>query len=547
MPPRRPRRDRIRRGRTPGVGTVAPSMTDRKALPELVRAMLRPDLYPHQPAKVELVQTHISYVFLAGDEVYKVKKPVRFAFLDFSSLDRRRYFCHEEVRLNRRLAGDTYRNVVAIRSGDGGFALAPEDAGDAVEYAVHMRRLPAERMLVNLLDRNAVGTDLIDTIAARLAAFHAAAGAGPDVARGGDPHVIAMLLEDDFREVDAFHGDTIAAADDDAIRRFCRDFLRSHDGFLRRRQAEGRVRDGHGDLHAEHVCCTDPLVIFDCIEFNPSFRHRDVAAEIAFLAMDLVFHRRADLADRLVARYAELAHDADLRTLVPFYACQRAYIRGKVDSLKSSETEVDAAARAAARQSAIDHFALAYRYTWSYTPRLVVVIGLSGTGKSIVAAALHARTGFVHINSDTTRKLLAGLALTARPGAALYTAERSAATYDAMYAAASAELAAGRGTIVDATFQRRAHRDAARNVARRSGVPILFVECVTPEAEVRRRLTERARAGTDASDADWAVYEQQRGNYEPFSTAEAAERVVVDTTRPIDAQLSNIESKLRAI
>jgi aminoglycoside phosphotransferase family enzyme/predicted kinase len=520
-------------------------MTDHSAPPDLIQAMLRPEFYPHRPAAVELVQTHISYVLLAGDEVYKVKKPVRFAFLDFSSLERRRHFCQEEVRLNRRLAGDTYRNVVAIRPRDAGFALAPENAADAVEFAVHMRRLPAERMLVHLLDRNAVGTDLIDTIAARLAAFHLAADAGAEVARGGDPRVIAKLLEDDFREVDALHGDTICAADDDAIRRFCRDFLRAHDGFLRRRQAEGRIRDGHGDLRAEHICCTDPLVIFDCIEFNPSFRHRDVAAEIAFLAMDLDFSGRADLAARLIARYAELAHDADLATLVPFYACQRAYIRGKVDSLKSAEAEVDAPARAAARQSAIDHFALAYRYTWSYTPRLVVVAGLSGTGKSTVAAALHARTGFAPINSDTTRKRLAGIAATARPGPALYTSERSAATYAAMYAAARAELAAGRGAILDATFQRRAHRDAARTVALESGVPILFAECVAPEEEIHRRLAERGRADTDASDADWAVYEQQRGNYEPFAADEHAQRIVVDTTAALDRQLATIEAALR--
>ena len=252
------------------------------------------------------------------------------------------------------------------------------------------------------------------------------------------------------------------------------------------------------------------------------------------------------LGARLGARYAELARDADLSKLVPFYACQRAYIRGKVDSLKSAETEVDTPARAAARQSAIDHFALAYRYTWSYTPRLVVVCGLSGTGKSTVAAALHARTGFAHINSDTTRKRLAGIASTARPGPALYTSERSAATYEAMYAAARAELAAGRGALLDATFQRRAHRDAARDVARHCGVPILFAECVAPEEEIHRRLAERGRANTDASDADWTVYEQQRATYEPFAADEYAERVIVDTTRPLDEQLTSIESKLRA-
>jgi len=508
--------------------------------------MLQPGFYLHRPADVELVQTHISYVFLAGDAVYKLKKPVRFAFLDFSTLERRRHFCHEEVRLNRRLAGDTYLGVVAIRPCVGGFALAPEDAVEAVEYAVHMRRLPADRMLVSLLERRSVTPDLIDAIAARLAAFHATADAGPEVSRGGDPATIAGLLEDDFREVDAFHGDTISAADDAAIRHFCREFLHRYEERLRRRQREKRIRDGHGDLHAEHVCCTDPLIVFDCIEFNPRFRHRDVAAEIAFLAMDLVYRGRTDLADQFVARYAELARDPELPSLVPFYACQRAYIRGKVESLKSAEPEVGAEARAVARRSAVAHFALAYRYTWAYTRCVVVVVGLSGTGKSTVAAALHERTGFEHVNSDSTRKRLAGVPPTARPGASLYTPARSAATYAAMHAAAREALAAGRSAILDATFQLRAHRDAARDVARRAAAPILFVECVCPPDEVRRRLRERGRRGDDASDADWAIYQQQRRRYEAFASDEA-DHVVVDTSQPPEVQIARIESAVRAL
>jgi len=513
-------------------------------LPPFLQALLRPELHPHATT-IDLVQTHISYVVLAGDDVYKIKKPVRFAFLDFSTLDRRHHFCREEVRLNRRLAPDTYLGVKAICAQGDRFTLAGEDAAGAVEYAVHMRRLPEDRMLTTLLERNAVRTELIDALAARLADFHAAAEAGEAVARGGDPAVLRQLADDDFGEVDAFHGETIAAGDDAAIRQFVHDFLREHEALLRRRQTEGRIRDGHGDLHADHVCCTTPLVIFDCVEFNPQFRHRDVAAEIAFLAMDLVYRRRADLADRLVARYAELTGDADLPALVPFYACHRAYIRGKVDSLKSAEAEVGAAERAEARRSAAAHFALAYRYTWSYAPRLVVVVGLSGTGKSTVAAALQARTGFTHINSDATRKRLAGVPLTARPGVELYTPARSAATYAAMYAAAAEALAGGLGAILDATFQRRIDRDRARAVARRAGVPILFVECVGPPEQVRRRLAERERRGDDASDADWSIHEQQRMRYEPFAADEVHERYVADTRGPHLALIGEIERALR--
>lgn len=520
-------------------------MNDAAGLAAIVAAMSEPGFYPQRPSRVEVVQTHISYVFIAGEDVYKLKKAVRFAFLDFSTLEKRRHFCHEEVRLNRRLAGDTYLGVLAIRQRGSGFEFLAADAAGAVEYAVHMRRLPADRMLTHLLERDQVDHDLIDRIAARLQTFHAATDAGPEISRGGDPSVIAGLLADDFGEVDAFHGDTIDAADDDAIRRFCRDFLHRHDADLRRRQAEGRIRDGHGDLHAEHVCCTDPLVIFDCIEFNPSFRHRDVAAEIAFLAMDLVFHHRRDLADRLVQRYAQLAGDDGLGRLVPFYACQRAYIRGKVDSLKSVEPEVGESERKAAHESAVAHFALAYRYTWAYTPRLVVVVGLSGSGKSVLAAALHERTGFAHINSDATRKRLAGLPATARPGQSLYTPERNAATYAAIYDAGRAELAAGRGAIIDATFQRRAHRDAARAVARQAGVQVRFVECICPVDEVRRRLEKRRIADRDASDADWEVYLKQVANYEAFAPDEESEHVAIDTTTPLANQVACAERSLR--
>lgn len=524
------------------------TLTPMGGLPSLVAAMLEPGIYPHRPARVELLQTHISYVFLAGDQVYKIKKPVRFSFLDFSTLERRRHFCHEEVRLNRRLAHDVYRGVVAVcRHGDT-YALGAEDDPAAVEFAVHMRRLPADRILAHLLEHGGAEPALIEQVAAVLVDFHRAAAAGPEIARGGDPAVIGRLFDDDAREVAPFRGHTIDAEDDAVIARYCRTFLQRHDALLRRRQTEHRIRDGHGDLHAEHICFTDQgLAIFDCIEFNPAFRHRDVSAEVAFLAMDLEYHGRADLADLLVHRYGELADDADLPRLVPFYACQRAYIRGKVDSLKSVEPEVEDTDRAAAAASARRHFALALRYTWSESPALVVVVGLSGSGKSTLAAALSRRTGFVHLNSDATRKRLAGLSPTARPGAGLYTADWSARTYAALYEGAAAALAAGRGAIIDATFQRRVDRDAIRAVARRAGTAVLFIECQCSEAEVRRRLHERARRDDDVSDADWAIYQQQRHAYQPFEADEGADHLALDTAAAQAELLAAIESRLRAL
>ncbi|MFQ5666362.1 MAG: AAA family ATPase [Candidatus Binatia bacterium] len=519
-------------------------------VPPHVAVMLRPEFYPHRPAAVTLVQTHISYVLLAGEEVYKVKKPIRFPFLDFSTLARRRHFCHEEVRLNRRLTTGVYHGVRSICPAGEGYRLGAEGDPEAIEYAVHMRRLPADRMLDQLLDRGQVTPEMIEQIAARLAAFHARAAAGAAVTAKGDPSAVAGVLGENYSSMQRFRGVTIPPGDDDAIQRFAREFLERRDALFRRRQQQQRIRDCHGDLHSEHICFGDVLQIFDCIEFSPAFRYCDVASEIAFLAMDLDYHGRSELAAQLVARYASYANDADLGQLVPFYQCYRAYVRGKVESLTSAEEEVPPAERDAARRRAWRYFALAYRYTWSYSPCLVAIGGLSGTGKSALAAALHIRTGFAHINSDVVRKQLAQLPAGARSAVpyatGLYAPEHSARTYRSMLVAASEQLAAGRGVILDATFQRRADRDAARAVAREHGAPFVIVECRCDAQTVRERLNRRVRDGGGPSDADWAVYLEQCRHYEALGPDERNDQLVLDTTAPTADLTPAIESALRA-
>lgn len=519
------------------------------SFPAPITAMLGPEIYPHAPPVVELVQTHISYVFLAGDEVYKVKKPVRFSFLDFSTLDRRRRVCQEEVRLNRRLAPDVYLGVVAICPCGSGYRLGSEDDVAAVEYAVHMRRLPADRMLDYLLDQGAVSPTMIDQVARRLVRFHRDADAGPEVTANGSPAAVLTVLQDNFANVRRFRDVTIAAADDDAIQSFSINFLRRHDALLRQRQAQRRIRECHGDLHAEHICFGPDPIIFDCVEFSPRFRYCDTASEIAFLAMDLDYHGDPALAAHLVSAYAAYADDPDLPRLVPFYQCYRAYVRGKVDSLKSAEEEVGTTERERARVSAQRHFALAYRYSWAYSRGLVLVAGLSGTGKSAVAAVLQSRIGFAHINSDVVRKRLAGLdadtPVPAAYGAGLYSRQHNVRTYEALLAEARDHLAAGRGVILDATFRRRTDRTAARALAAAHGVPFFLVECRCPDDEVRRRLERRQQRGAGPSDADWNVYIEQRRQFEPVGSDESEGHLVLDTTAPLPEATSTVERGLR--
>ena len=531
--------------------------------------MLDPSFYPHDPDGVELIQTHISYVFLAGDRVYKVKKTVRFSFLDFSTIARRRYYCHEEVRLNRRLAADVYVGVVAIREIEGVFSLASgadplslasqgdplslasEENPDVVDYAVVMRRLPEEQMFSAILARGEAEERHVDAIAERLVEFHRGAEAGPDITANGDPTRIREAMDADFAESYRYRGRTISQDDDRAIQRFCHDYLATRESLLRKRQAEGRIRDCHGDLRAEHVCFAGRLTVIDCIEFEPRFRYRDVAAEIAFLAMDIEDLGYKELARLLVRRYSELAADPDLPSLVPFYGCHLAYIRGKVDSLKSLEEEVGEAGRSAAESSARHHFALAHRLTWAYSPMVIAVCGLSGTGKTSVAEALAERTGFAHLSSDVFRKKLAGHS-TVRPApaaarASLYSEEMGRRTYAAMMDEAARHLRAGDGVVLDATFQRRAHRAPVYELARASGVPLLFAECRCPEPEIRRRLDVRVRSAAGPSDADWDVYLAQRGAWEdPLADARDG-WLVVDSSAVPESVARGIEERAVAL
>ncbi len=520
---------------------------DGVSLPDLIQAMLRPEMYAHRPTAVTLVQTHISYVFLAGEEVYKVKKPVRFSFLDFSTPERRHHFCRQEVDLNRRLAAAVYLGVVAICEDRGHYWLGAEDDRHAVDYAVRMRRLPSERTLDQLLARGEATPAMLDRVAQRLADFHRQADSGPAVTANGDPTAIAAVLEDNFDGMRSFRQDTIPADDDDAIQTFSRSFLRCHAGLFRQRQAQHRIRDCHGDLHSEHICLDGEPIIFDCIEFNARYRYCDTASEIAFLVMDLDYHARRDLSGQLLRAYASYAQDPELPALVPFYACYRAYVRGKVDSFTSAEEEVEAVERQRARANAQRHFALAYRYTWAYSPCVVLTAGLSGTGKSALASTLAARTDFVHLRSDVIRKALAGMPpetrVTTSYNSGLYAPVHTVRTYAAMLQQAAEHVAAGRGVILDATFQRQADRQAARAIARQHSVPYLLVECHCEEEEVRRRLGKRR---TGVSDADWNVYVEQRSRFEPVTPEETSDRLPLETTGALAELSRTVERALRA-
>jgi uncharacterized protein len=506
-----------------------------KTLPSLIAAMSRRESYPHHPSQVEFRQTHISYIFLAGPYVYKIKKPLRLPFLDYSTLEKRHYFCGEEIRLNRRLAPTTYLMVVPIRREGESFSLEENSRADGqvVEYAVKMNRLPEDQILSFRIQRKSVEPGHIRAITKKLASFHETASV-EKAEEFGAPETIGARVLDNFQETRRFIDRTVSAKFFNKIKSYSEVFLSDNVDLLRSRILEGRVCDGHGDLRAEHVCLLDDVVVFDCIEFDEGLRYGDIASEIGFLSMDLDFLGEPALSAELEQAYASQAKDPALLSLLPFYKCYRAFVRGKVESLKSDEEEVPEEEREQAAIEARRYFCLASRYAGRKTrPKLLMVAGMIGTGKSTVARMLSDLTGFPVLNSDHIRKKLARLAPTERLredyGQGIYSEQFNDLTYEALLQEAEQHLASGQGVIVDATFKDSKHRALFLNRSADAGVPAIFIECQADEEAIRRRLVRREKKPDEISDATWKAYERMRGDFPAFSEIPDGRHFQVET------------------
>lgn len=530
--------------------TGHPYLMSSAGLPPLIRALLRPQAYPHATGRIELLQTHISFVLLAGGFVYKIKKPVDFGFLNFSTLARRRYYCRQEAVLNSRLCSDTYLGVVPIREKDGLVAIG--GPGRTVEYAVHMRRLPAEGMMDRLLAEGKLTVEMVRRVARRVAAFHASAATSPRIAAIGAKG-IHYAWDENFRQWAPNIGVTVTPEQDRLLRAFGERFFAAKRGVLARRAAEGRIRDCHGDLRSDSVCFAgDGLCIFDCIDFSRRLRYTDVAGDAGFLAMDLDYRGHPDVADAFVEAYIEAAGDADLREIIDFYKCYRAGVRGKVEGFLLAEPEVPAAMKRRARAAARRYFSLAARYARSLPPpMLVITCGLAATGKSTLARRLAGTVGCEVASSDVVRKRLAGIEPAEhRPeafGQGIYTADFTERTYDALLDEARRAIESGRSILLDATYTRRAHRLQAARLALELGAQFACIALRASDGLVRRRLRKREREGGDPSDAGWDVYLVQKRRFQRPTEVEAARLVTVDAARPAETQLRIVLAALRKL
>jgi aminoglycoside phosphotransferase family enzyme/predicted kinase len=508
----------------------------------LVQSLSRSPAIIRAGGSATIVETHISYVLLTGTFAYKIKKAVDLGFLDFSTLDARRLYCQHELRLNRRLAPAIYLDVVPITGSIDQPLLG--GSGAPIEYAVKMREFPQEALLSQMLSRGALGASYIDELAAIVAAFHRSAAVASADGPFGVPADLLRLAQENFAQTRPLLADPDDLAHLDALQSWTEREYAARASAFEGRRAGGFIRECHGDLHLGNIALVDGKVtVFDCIEFNEEMRWIDVLNEAAFTVMDLLDRRRSDLAFRFLNAYLQEAGDYAGLPLLRFYVVYRAMVRAKVIAIRAAQME-PGLARTTLLQECRGYLDLASERIASAQSAVLVMHGLSGSGKTTGSQALVESLGAVRIRTDVERKRLHGLAADASSaspvGGGLYTPADTDRTYEAARLYARAAAAAGYLTIVDGAFLKRRQRDLFRHLAAELGVPFLIIACRANEATLRGRIDERLRRREDASEADLAVLEHQLSTVEQIGEDEAAFTVEWDVDRPRDQALAAV-------
>jgi aminoglycoside phosphotransferase family enzyme/predicted kinase len=537
--------------------------------PELTHLadLLEREAYSHPVDEVQVVTTHISQLFLAGDFAYKLKRPVSLGFVDFSTLGRRRFFCEEELRLNRRLAPQLYLGVVAVVRRDGRLQMDGEIGGDGevVDYAVRMRRFPQQALLSDQpVDGGRLNGTLIDRLAERVAAFHGALTPAPAESPYGEPaQVLAPMLHnfEPLRAALTADGESGGPAlmQLERLERWTRKRFTYLGPLLERRRREGHIRECHGDMHRGNIAVLDQEpVIFDCLEFNPNLRWIDTMSEVAFLTMDLAQSGAAGLARRLLNRYLEVSGDYAGLRLLRFYQVYRALVRGKVNAIRllelrgASQAPAPTVPEPSAEQADLDqalgqasaamhhYLALARTCTGRHRPQLFVTYGLSGSGKTWLGHLLREHLPIIQIRSDVERKRLFGVPEQRRasehPDPQLYGDEATERTYGRLLGLARELIEAGFSVLVDATFLSRRQRDPFLALAADLDCPCRILALQAPMHLLRERLRQRTLEAKDASDADIDVLSLQIARREPLGEDEHRHAVFLNTAAPMQIE-----------
>jgi uncharacterized protein len=509
----------------------------------LLKSLLMSDAYPEPTKSVRLLQTHVSFLFITDNYVYKIKKPVDLGFLNFTSIDRRRFYCNEEVRLNRRLCPEIYLGVVEVLESASGATFTGE--GKVIDYAVKMKKLPEERMLYRLLAEGKVTASDIRKIARTIAEFHLNAERGRTISRYGSITAIRRNWEENFRQIGEFVNISLAKKELHMITQWVETFMARNQALFAERVSRGFIRDCDGDIHLENICLTSNVCIFDCIEFNSRFRYTDTAADIAFFLMDLDYHYKKEFSDVFLDEYIKATGDREVLRPLDFYKIYRAVVRGKVESLKMIDRDIPAADRDNAKEKARRYFRLARGYVIRHwLPKsLFITCGLMGSGKSATASALAFELGMEITASDAVRKELAKSPPEKRSldayGAGIYSTAFNEATYRELLSRTEKALKSGRSIIVDATFRRNEDRARFASLAARYAAFFCILHTSCPDKLTRERLYSRIRKAGELSDGRWELFHRQKDDFEPPGTSEG-KLIYLDTSRSIPDNIDDI-------
>jgi len=477
----------------------------------LIHFLLKSESYPEKPGTVTHTETHISHVFIGDNLVYKIKKPVNFGFLDFSSLTKRLRFCKKEVSLNARLAQNIYLDVVPIYKTGSNYSFQEASGSRVAEYAVRMKRIPMECLLYNLIVEGRPLYRDLEEVGRTLAHFHSNIKPYKGKKFGGID-VMGAASEENFEQIQPFLGMTLHEQTYRTIMDYSMNFLEKNEKLFVRRKLDGFIREGHGDLHCQHICLEHPPIIFDCIEFNDSFRIIDVLEDIAFLFMDLEYRGRFDLTSCLMKSYFAGWYEALNEDLLMFYKVYRAVVRGKVESLTASSVD-DTHEKEKAAARARNYFHLAdYCIRYAGQPfNPVVFMGLSGSGKSTIAR--HFARDSIILRSDEIRKETSGINTDQHAygdvGEGIYNPELTRQIYCTLLEKAISNAREGRKVIVDATYLKSNQRKHFHDTCISRGLNPFFVHCFASEDTLRDRIRKRVAEGSDISDAHLGVLEHQ--------------------------------------
>ncbi|WP_013320240.1 AAA family ATPase [Gloeothece verrucosa] len=494
---------------------------------QLIEQLKKPEFYPHPVVEpIKVVQTHISAVFLTGDYAYKIKKPVNFGFLDFSTLEKREHFLNQELAMNKPVASEIYLEILPItQEGD---QLKLGEGGQAVEYVLKMRQFPQECLFSSLFEAGKLTESQIQELGKLVAQFHAQTRTDDYIKSFGEIEKIKQAFDENYQQTDKYIGIAQTQKQFEETQAYTEKFFAEKGELFKQRREQDKIRESHGDLHLKNICLwNNKIYLFDRIEFNEPFRFVDVMYDVAFAVMDLDARGRKDLGNIFLNTYIEQTGDWEGLQVLPLYQSRQAYVRAKVTSFLLDDPSIEESVKQEAIKAASDYYRQAWEYTQQKSGKLILMSGLSGSGKSTVAQKLAADINAIHLRSDAVRKHLAAIPLSEKGGPEIYTPEMSQKTYHRLLELGIMLVKAGYPVILDAKYDRREWRAGAIAFAESENIPLEILYCTAPLEILSERL--QTRSG-DISDATPDLLASQQTHFEAFSEIEQPYVKTLDTT-----------------